>query len=67
VDVFIQFMHLLTNGRNTSILKSQNADAFLASAQQQTALLAVCEQRCKPLCPLAGGEADAISPLYFAD
>ena len=26
VDLLIQFMHLLANGRSTSILKSQNAD-----------------------------------------
>jgi len=31
-------MHLLTNGRNTSIQKSQNADTTPASARQQTAL-----------------------------
>jgi hypothetical protein len=29
-------MHLLTNGRSTSIQKSQNADTSLASARQQT-------------------------------
>ena len=52
-DLLVQFMHYFTNGRSTSISESQNADTMQASAQQQTALLAVCEQRCKPLCPLA--------------
>jgi len=34
-------MHLLTNGRSTSIQKSQNADTHQASARQQTAIEAV--------------------------
>ena len=64
IDGFIQFMHLFTNGRNTSVPKSQNADTKPAPAQQQTALRQSDYNVVDLFAHLAGGEADA-SPSLF--
>ena len=67
-DLLVQFMHYFTNGRSTSISKSQNADTHAGiRATTNHPHGGLITNSCRTSLPsIAGGEADAVSLLCFA-